>query len=250
MYTNQTDGQDRSVCRLNYGLSVCCPVVMAVLLVWSNAYANTDEFVRQHLGEAANANVHADSQPFVVQNIDDSEVVEANDKESKPVDIDTDLLNVVQLDAGQAGQNSRLDLADSMQSLDIVDSGSSVKLPHAVDDVDAGIDNQKANVELSDRSLAGSSDMIDQGNLPEAVSVEVIEQNVQPLVEGTSVNLPVTNAAADARSQVNDAGNQLRDVSGDIVSEENTGLPHAVVLALLALICLVPVARRSDHHHV
>jgi len=61
--------------------------------------------------------------------------------------------------------------------------------------------------------------------------------------------LSVTNTV-DAHSQASDAGNQLKDASNDAVSDESADLPYAVVLALLALIGLVPVARRNDQHHV
>ena len=142
----------------------------------------------------------------------------------KLIPADADLSHAAPVNTSQGEQYSQLDLADSrdMQSLDVVDTGSSVEFPATEGELGGGTDDQKAN------------DMTGQGD--------------QPLVTGTSVKLP-TNAA-DAQSQVGNAGSQLTDVSNDVASEESAGLPYAVVLALLALIGMVPVARREDHHHV
>jgi len=236
--------------RVNARMVICCAVVSGVMLPWKS-YANAEEFATVHIGDTANVNVHAYSQPRAVQNMDTSAVVEANDKESIPIDTDPDLSDVVQLDTSKEDQHSQLDLAGSgdMQSLDVVDTGSLVKFPHAVDDVGGGIDDQKANVDLGDQPMAGSSDMIDQGGQLVEDLNDRVEKGDQPLVTGVSVKLPVTDTA-DAHSQVGDADSQLEDASNDAASEESAGLPYAVVLALLALIGLVPVARRTDHHHV
>ena len=103
-----------------------------------------------------------------------------------------------------------------------------------MDDIGGDVDDDKPNVDLGDQ--------------PVAVSNAMIEQVDAPLVAVASVKLAVINTA-DAHSQASNADGQLKDASNDAASEE-TGLPYAVVLALLALIGLVPVARRSDQHHV
>jgi hypothetical protein len=142
----------------------------------------------------------------------------------KPIHTDADLLAVAQFDASQGDQYPQLDLAGSqdMRSLEVVDTGSSVKFPNAVGELGGGIDDQKTNV--------------DQGD--------------QLLVTGISAKSPVTDAA-DVHSQVGgNADSQFKDVSSDAASEESAGLPYAVVLTLLALMGLVPVARRDDHHQV
>jgi len=228
MYDNQTGGVGRCVCRLNTGLSVFYTLVVGVLLLWGTAHATTDEFAKVQIGESANASVQADSQPLAAQNLDASELVDANDKVSRPIDTAPDLSDVVQLDTSKVDQHSQLDLAGSrdMQNLDAVDTASSVKFTQTVDDIGGDIDDQ-----------------------PVAVSNAMIEQVDAPLVAVASVKLPVTNTA-DAHSQASDADSQLKDASNDAASEENAGLPYAVVLALLALIGLVPVARRNDQHHV
>jgi len=314
MYDNENNRQDRVVCRVSTGLVACCGLMLGFLLSW-NDYANAEEFATVYIGEIANVNVHADSQPLAVQNLDTSADVDANDKESRPIDSDPDLSDVVQLDTSEGDQNSQLDLAGSqvMRSLDVVDTGYSVEFTNAMGELGGGIEDQKANVDPGDQQpVTGSNDMIDQGGQLEAEkpihtdadlsdvaqldtstgdqysqldlagshvpsldvvdtgsSVEfpatvgelgggidaqkandIIEQSDQPLVTDTSVKLPLTNVA-DAHSQIGDAGSsQLKNVSNDAVSEESAGLPYAVVLALLALIGLVPVARRNDHHHV
>lgn len=252
MFDNKKIGdQHRNVCcRVDARMAMCCVLMSGVLLPWG-AYADAEEFATVHIGETANVNVHADSQPLAVQNLDASAVVDANEKESIPIDIDSDLSEVVQLDTSKGDQNSQLDLAGprDMQSLDVVDTASPVKLSHAVDDMGGGIGDQKANVDLGDQPMAALSDMVNQGGEFGAGFNDMIEQGEQSLVAVVNANLPVTNTA-DAHSRNSDAGGQLKDASNDAAGEESAGLPYAVVLALLALIGLVPVARRNDQHHV
>ena len=259
MFDNEIGDHHRSVFnRVNARMAVCCAVMSGVMLSW-NSCVNAEEFDTVHIGEAANVDVHADSQPVAVQNLDAS-VVEVNDKESRPVDtapelpVDTapDLSDVVQLDTSKGDQNSPLDLADSrdMQSLDVVDTASSDKFPLAVDDLGGGIDDQKSNVDLGAQPVVIANDMIDEGARLGADLNDMIEQGDQQLVAVDIVNLSVTNTADAPGRQASDAGSQLKDASNDAASEESAGLPYAVVLALLALIGLVPVARRNDQHHV
>jgi hypothetical protein len=221
-----------------------------VMLPW-NSYADAEELDAVHIGEIADVDVHADSQRLAVENLHSSALVEADDTESGSINTDPGLSDVVHLETSKGDQDSQLDLAGSrdMRSLDVVDTDSSVKLPHAVADIGEGIDDQKASVDLGDGSMAASIDVVDQGGQLEAESNEMNEQADQPLVTGTSVKLPVTSIA-DGQGQVGGTEGQLKDVSSDAVSEESTGLPYAVVLALLALIGLVPVARRNDHYRV
>ena len=251
MFDFKSGDQHRSVlCRVNARMFVCCAVMWGVTLPW-NSYANAEEVGTVHVGEAANVSVHADSQPLTVQDLDASAVVEANNKASNPVDTDPDLSVVVPLDASKGEQNSRLDLSASrnMQSLDVIDTGSAVTFPQAVDDIGEGIDHQKVTVDLGDQVLTPSNEILDQGGQLEAVSNHIDEQDDQSLVTGTSVNLPVTNTV-DVQGRVGEAEGQLKDVSSEAANEENAGLPYAFVLALLALIGLVPVARRNDHYRV
>ena len=200
--------------------------MLGVLLSWKGGYANAEESVTVHSGEFANVTIEVESQLLGVENLDTSAIVESTGTESKSIHTDANLSGVAYVDTGEGDQYSQLDLAGSqdMRSLDVVDTGSSVEFPAAVGELGGGIDDQKAN--------------------------DIIEQSDQPLVTDTSGKLPLTNVA-DAHSQIGDAGSsQLKNVSNDAVSEESAGLPYAVVLALLALIGLVPVARRNDHHHV
>jgi len=206
--------------------------MFGVLLPWVNAYANAEESATVHIGESANVTIDVDSQSLGVESLEASDIVASTGTESKPIHTDADLSDAAHLDTSQGDQYSQLDLAGSqdMRSLDVVDTGSSVEFPNAVGELGGGIDDQKANVDPGDQPVTGSNDMI--------------EQSDQPLVTDTSAKLPVTNTA-DVHSQVGDAGSQRKDVSNDAASEESASLPSAVVLALLALIGLVPVARRN-----
>ena len=260
MFDNEIGGHHRSVFnRVNARMAVCCAVMSGVMLSW-NSCVNAEEFDTVHIGEAANVVVHADSQPLSVQNLDIS-VVEVDDKESRPVNtalelpVDTapDISDVVQLDTSKGDQNSQLDLVDSrdMQSLDVVDTGSSDKFPLAVDDLGRGIDDQKSNVDLGAQPVMIANDMIDEGAKLGADSNDIIEQGDQQLAAVDIVDLSVTDTADAHGQQASDAGSQLKDASNDAAArEESAGLPYAVVLALLALIGLVPVARRNDQHHL
>lgn len=251
MFANRFGDRHRSVfSRVNARMVIGSVVLWSVMLPWKS-YVNAEEFTSVPISETANVNIHADSQPLAVQDLEPSAVVDANDKASSAIDTDPDLSDVVQLDASKGDPHSQLDLAGSrdMQSLDVVDTGSSVKFTHAADDIAGGIDDQKANVDLGGQPMAVSNEMIDESGQLEADLNDKIELSDQPLVAVTSVNLSVTNTV-DAHSQASDAGNQLKDASNDAVSDESADLPYAVVLALLALIGLVPVARRNDQHHV
>jgi hypothetical protein len=195
MNDNENGGQEHAVCRLNTGLSVCCALMLGVLLSWNNAYANDEEFATVRIGESANVTLDVDGQSPGVENLEASAIVESTDTESKPIHTDADLLDVAQLDL--AG-------SQDMRSLDVIDTGSSVEFPNAVGELGGGIDDQKAN------------DMIEQGD--------------QSLVTGISAKLPVTNTA-DAHSQVGDAGNQFKDVSSDAASEGAKGVPVCLMLS-------------------
>jgi len=237
MFDNKKIGdQHRNVCyRVDARMAVCCVLVSGVLLPWG-AYADAEEFATVHIGETANVNVHADSQPLAVQNLDAPAVVDFDDKESIPIDIDPDLSDVVQLDTSKGDQNSQLDLAGprDMQSLDVVDTGSSVDFPQAVVDVNG---DQYISQEVD-------VDAVDQGD---------------GLATGSDAALLVTSAPEEyqthdvsVRHGQNDKKNDRpEDAAINAIGEEDSaGLPYAVLLALLALIGLVPVARRTDHHRV
>ena len=214
--------------RVNAGIVIYC-VIMSGAMLPTMSYANAEEFATVvHIGETANINVHADSQPLAVQSPDTPAVVDADDKVSRPIDTAPDLSDVVQLETSKVDQHSQLDLAGSrdIQKLDVGDTASSVEFPQTVDDIGGDVDDDKPNVDLGDQ--------------PVAVSNAMIEQVDAPLVAVASVKLAVINTA-DAHSQASNADGQLKDASNDAASEE-TGLPYAVVLALLALIGLVPAA--------
>ena len=177
--------------------------------------------------ENQKANVELGDQPEL------SEAVDVN-----PVDVALASSDIVQVDTGKADQNSRLDLGGSqdLQSLHVVDAGTSVQFRQEVDGAAGGNGGEETNVEPGGQAMAGLN--------------ESIGHDDQRLAASASSNLLMTEVVVDASSRGSDAGKQLNEVSEDIVSEENAGLPYAVVLALLALIGLVPVARRTDHHHV
>lgn len=245
---NKIGDQRRNVCcRVDARMAMCCVLMSGVLLPWG-AYADAEEFATVHIGETANVNVHADSPPLAVQNLDASAVVD--DKESIPIDIDPDLSDVVQLDTSKGDQNSQLDLAGprDMQSLDVVDTGSSVDFPQAVVDVNGDqYISQEVDVDAVDqgeRMAAASSDRVDQGD---------------GLATGSDAALLVTSAPEEyqthdvsIRHGKNDNKNDRpEDAAINAIGEEDSaGLPYAVLLALLSLIGLVPVARRNDHHRV
>jgi len=248
MFDNKKIGdQHRNVCyRVDARMAMCCVFVSGVMLPWG-AYANAEEFATVVIGETANINVHADSQPLAVQNLDAPAVVDFDDKESIPIDIDPDLSDVVQLDTSKGDQNSQLDLADprDMQSLDVVDTGSSVDFPQAVVDVNGDqYISQEVDVDQGERMAAASSDRVDQGD---------------GLATGSDVALLVTSAPEEYQThdvsvrhgQDDKKNDRPEDAAINAIGEEDSaGLPYAVLLALLALIGLVPVARRNDHHRV
>ncbi|MGB5726681.1 MAG: hypothetical protein WBM52_05645 [Thiogranum sp.] len=237
MFDNKKIGdQHRNVCyRVDARMALCCVLVSGVMLPWG-AYANAEEFATVVIGETANVNVHADSQPLAVQNLDAPAVVDVNDKESIPIDIDPDLSDVVQLDTSKGDQNSQLDLAGprDMQSLGVVATGSTVDMPQAVVDVNG---DQYISQEVD-------VDAVDQGG---------------GLATGSDAALLVTSAPEEYQihdvsvrhGQDDKKNDRPEDAAINAIGEEDSaGLPYAVLLALLSLIGLVPVARRNDHHRV
>ena len=82
MFDSKSGDQHRSVFyRPTARMAIYCVVMSGVMLPWKS-YANAEEFTTVHIGETANVNVYADSQPLAVQNLDTSAVVDANDKMS------------------------------------------------------------------------------------------------------------------------------------------------------------------------
>ena len=121
-----------------------------------------------------------------------------------------------------------------MQSLDVVDTGSSVDFPQAAVDVNG---DQYISQEVD-------VDAVDQGD---------------GLATGSDAALLVTTAPEEYQIQDVSVTHGQDDKKNDrpedaainaIGEEDSAGLPYAVLLALLSLIGLVPVARRNDHHRV
>ena len=249
--------------RANVRMAVCCAVISGVMIPWGSC-VKAEELTPLKIGETANVIVDVESPPLDVQTLESSSMVEATGKQSSPVDTDPDVSNVVDLDTRQGDQESQLALAGSrdMQSLDVVDTGASVEFPQAVGDMGAGIDEQKTNVDAGVQPVMDSIDVVDKGGLLEAGQNAMIEQVDQSLVTADSAQLSVAGSSGDFRAddsaavlpsgQLNEVeGRQpLQDAANEVASEESASLPYAVVLALLALIGLVPVARRNDQHHV
>jgi len=244
MFQKKNGGQDRSVLyRAKVGIAVCFAILSGGMLAW-NAYAKAEEYATGSIEEITDVTVHVDKQPLGADGLETSGAVEVTDS-------DPGLSDVADPDTSKEYQNPELALADSPEiaSLDVIDTGSSVEFPQVVGDVEWGIEYQKANMDLDEHPVTDLNGMIDQGSQLEVDSNDMIEQDTQPLETGASIELPVTNTA-DAQAPVSGAGSQLKDASSDAASSETTGLPYAVVLALLALIGLVPVVRRDDHHRV
>jgi len=211
MFDNKKIGdQHRNVCyRVDARMALCCVLVSGVMLPWG-AYANAEEFATVVIGETA--------------------------KESIPIDIDPDLSDVVQLDTSKGDKNSQLDLAGprDMQSLDVVDTGSSVDFPQAAVDVNGdqyiGQEVDVDAVDQGDGFATGSDAALLVTTAPEEYQIH---------------DVSVTHGQDDKKND------RPEDAAINAIGEEDSaGLPYAVLLALLSLIGLVPVARRNDHHRV
>ena len=251
MYDNENNRQDGVVCRANPRLAVCCELMLGCLLSL-NAYANAEAFATMPIGESANLIIDVDRRSLDIEDLDSAVIVEFTEAESKPIHAGQDLSDVAHVDTSTGDQYSQLDPAGSqdVRSLDVVDTGSAVEFPKAVGELGGGIGDEKAKLDRGAQPVTGSNDTIDQGGEPEADSSDMSEQGDRLLVTSTSLTLPPTNIA-DVQGQVAESEGQLENATNDAVSdEEGAGLPYAVVLALLALIGLVPVARRNDHHRV
>lgn len=238
--------------RANVWMAVCCAVIQGVIFSWSSPL-KAEEYTAVQISEAENAIVRGDSQPLGVQSLEFSVAVEARDSNSRPFETNPDELDVVNLDTSKGDQDSQLALTGSrdMQTLDIVNTDTSVNFPHEVDDIAGGMAGQKTNIDLGVQPKVSSSKIMDQGGHLEAASNGIDELVDEPVVAATSVVTLPAFGATDTHSQVADVDSRPETDSNSAASGEDAGLPYAVVLALLALIGLVPVARRNDdHHHV
>lgn len=84
----------------------------------------------------------------------------------------------------------------------------------------------------------------------EAVPLVTLPQEPQERDHKSQLVLGDARAAAKPAETHKRADGGLKDVAGEAAGAESTGLPYALVLALLALIGLVPVARRNNHRQV
>ena len=234
----------------NVLMAVCCAVIQGVIFPWSSPL-KAEEYTAAQISEAENAIVRGDSQPLGVQSLEFSVEVEARDSNSRPFETNPDELDAVNLDTSKGDQDSRLALTGSrdMQTLGIVNTDASVNFPHEEDHITGGLARQKTNIDLGVQPKGSPSKMMDKGGHFEAAWNDMNEMVDAPLVAATSVVTLPAAGATDAHSQVADVDSRSETDSNSAAGDENAGLPYAVVLALLALIGLVPVARRNDDHN-
>jgi hypothetical protein len=150
---------------------------------------------------------------------------------------DADALVLGRPEVQKTDANSQLALVSKHpnQSLDVVDTSSSVDFPQAAGAVAVVRDNQKLSFDTGTQPVTDAGNMADREGQLSAVAGEDEAQ----LTAVADVQLGVT----DIKSELNVAGNHA-------TSEEGSGSSYAVLLALLALIAMVPVVRRNDGRRV
>ena len=231
--------------RKSAGMAACCGVLLGTAFP-CNVYAEAKEPAASHIDDVESADVHGGSQ-FRSKNLATHVTFEAPVLGSAPNRIDTGLSDVAQLDTSMEEQNSPPVLVASkeVQSLDVIDTGSSVDVPQAVVDVNGDQHvSQKVIVDAVDQMIAASPDMVDQGDRLATGSDDVL--SITSVREEDQ-----TRDASVRQSQDSKKNDRSEGASRNASSEEDSaGLPYAVLLALLALIGLVPVARRNDHHRI
>jgi len=151
---------------------------------------------------------------------------------------EADPLTLVRSEVEKTGANSQLVLVGKHpnESLDVVDTGSSVDFPQAAGAVEVVKDNQKLTFDTTGtQPVSDAADMADREGQLSAV---VGEDEAQ------------LTAVADVQLGVTDVESELQVVGNHATSEEGSGSSYAVLLALLAIIAMVPVARRNDRRRV
>ncbi len=234
--------------RKSAGMAVCCGVLLATLLP-CDVCAEVKAIAASPIDDAAGAEVHGGSQ-FHSKNLATQVTFAAPVAESAPNRKDAGLSNAAQPDTIMDEQNSPPALVASkeVQSLDVVDTGFSVDFPQAIVDVNGDQHtDQKVIVDVVDQgeqTIVASPDWVAQGDRPATASDVVL--SVTRVPEDDQTRDASIRHRQDSRK--NDASEGAsRNASSE---EDRSGLPYAVILAMLALIGLVPVARRSDHHRI
>ena len=160
------------------------------------------------------------------------------------------------------GENSQGKVvSQELASLDVVDTGTLNPVQNSqtasLEVVDTGalrqVENQQSAAEIVSTDaedaavLQSGMGTSEAGELNNTVAARVDDRQAR----NYKVMLPVNAAAKinesmDAVVAETDTGNgQPEDVSGGAASEETIQLPYAVLLAILALMSMIPVARRK-----
>ena len=151
---------------------------------------------------------------------------------------------------GGQEQETQLALAESQRTLalNVMDTGSTVEFPQAVGESDADVDNLVSGMPvLHTRPRSGSNHSSPSSGQRAAEFDGESGVADQPRDSDSRVSRLAPSNEGEHR-RIDDAGEQL-EVASDAVGNDGAGLPYAVILTLLALIGLVPVARRNDQHH-
>jgi hypothetical protein len=183
--------------------------------------------------ETLNAAALVGGQLSAIQGARVGQTAALRDEGTGSFDGDADSLAIVRSEVQETDANSELQLVSEPpnQYLDVVDTGSSIDFPQAAGAVDVAPDNQQLSFDAGTQPVTDAASMTDpEGQL----SAVVADEEAQPTVVA-DVQLAVT----DIQSESKVAGNHA-------TREEGSGSSYAVLLALLALIAMVPVARRNN----
>jgi len=215
----------------------------------STAYAADERFSEVH--------VQLDGLVNAVDTLGSSAIVASSPKLDAAVSFEAPVQDGTGLDVNASGEYARsenqelasLDIVDPAPivpldtvSLEVVDTGTSkqVQNPQAVVAVPADVEATVAPKSEVFSSVPGSNEL-------NAGAIPVDDQRAR----NYRLMLPATDVVQEnviADSVVKEPGKnngQLEEVQESTTGEETTQLPFAVLLAMLALISMIPVARRN-----
>ncbi|MFQ5642833.1 MAG: hypothetical protein ACE5FQ_03950, partial [Thiogranum sp.] len=226
-------------------------VMLCLMLPW-NAYAAADRFPGV-ADELAGMSVLADGQESRAGDAlpQKAEIAVAGDvgsgvpalqgKEQASLDVvDTGVLKKIR--SSQPAPVKPWDTA----ALEIVDTGVSrqVQNPQPVETASPGVETEAAVVPETAGLKAGVPDEAGELNTDSALAGDRQASNYKVM---RPIDVAGKNEAAEA--VVAEAGKDNRQseyaVGGDVASEESIHLPYAILLAILALMSMIPVARRN-----
>lgn len=241
MYDNNNGGPSRVARRVNGGLTAGVALAAGVLLA-CNTYAETGA---SNIGESsgsASAEIAVQKLSPVSEALDGFAARESADRRAVSIDTKSEVSDLGSLKTHNQHKQSQLALADSQRalSLNVIDTGPAVEFPQAVGSMGADPANYMPDVRQHQRHESGTSDSVDSGGQGTVFADKAGKGSKRDLW-GPST--------PDVHREVEVAERQPTEAASDATGSDSDGLPYAVILAIVALIGLVPVARRNDHHH-